>query len=115
MVPESWVSEGFGGQVRANRFQRLRQFTRIRVRVGLCRKRGCRTENAGVGGSIPPLGTIAVTLCFGLRSRFAHGDAATIHHYDAVGERHGRARKELTTGLWSSFTRWGGIWHLGCQ
>jgi hypothetical protein len=33
-------------------------------------------------------------------------DAATIHHYDAAGERHGRALKVLTTGLWSSFTRW---------
>jgi hypothetical protein len=32
-------------------------------------------------------------------------DAATIHHYDAVGERRGRALKELTTGLWFFFTR----------
>src|SRR5262245_30937291 len=57
----------------------------------------------------PPLGTSSTTLWFGLRSRFAPWpadllDAATIHH--AVGERHGRALKELTTGLWSSFTRW---------
>ena len=52
----------------------------------------------------PPLGTTAATLWFGLVSRFARGpadlrDAATIHHSDAAGERHGRALKELTTGL----------------
>jgi len=33
-------------------------------------------------------------------------DAATIHHYDAVGKRHGRPLKKLTTGRWSSFKRW---------
>jgi hypothetical protein len=58
MVPELRAPEGFWGRVRATRLQRRQQFTHPGALAGLCRNRACRTENAGVGGSNPPLGTI---------------------------------------------------------
>src|SRR5262249_55029459 len=69
------------------------------------------TENAGVGGSIPPLGTTSDTLWFGLGSRFARGlPICSMRPPFITTTRPANVMagllKELTTGLWSSFTRW---------
>ena len=59
----------------------------------------------------PALGTIGATLWFGLRSRFARGlPICSMRPPFITTTRPANVMagllKELTTGLWSSFTRW---------
>src|SRR5262249_39563860 len=42
-------------------------------------------------------------------------DAATIDHYDAASDRHGRASKGAHDRALVVLHEMGGIWHLGCQ